>query len=193
MGAGEYSASLLERQYPSTSLLLDGVSATLLMEGGHSPTTLSQEEGEEEVSSSTNPLFLEGEHRSSSLSLEGEHPSCTLLLAAENAATPGAKRVCSTTPGLAPEEGAFSTSPLPDPVTPQAAQVHQQWMGPRGGSSRFLVITHRPDPQQTRGKSPAIAQILNRPAGEVPIPPSVRVRRRTHTNRRPPGPTWRRG
>ncbi|KAL8585198.1 hypothetical protein ACOMHN_013213 [Nucella lapillus] len=88
--AGEYSASLLERQYPSSSHLLNGVSATLLLEGGHSPTTLSQEEGEEEVSSSTNPLFLEGEHLSSSLSLEGEHPSCTLLLAAENAATPGA-------------------------------------------------------------------------------------------------------
>ncbi|KAL8610428.1 hypothetical protein ACOMHN_035145 [Nucella lapillus] len=50
---------------------------------------------------------------------------------------------------------------------------------------------HRPDPQQTRGRSPAIAQILNRPAGEVPIPPSVRGCRCTHTNRRP-GPTWRR-
>ncbi|KAL8610429.1 hypothetical protein ACOMHN_035146 [Nucella lapillus] len=68
-GAGEYSASLLEGQYPSTSHLLDEVFTTLLLEGEHSPTTLSQEEGEEEVSSSTNPLFLEGKHFSSSVSL----------------------------------------------------------------------------------------------------------------------------
>ncbi|KAL8585194.1 hypothetical protein ACOMHN_013209 [Nucella lapillus] len=115
-GAGEYSASLLEGKYPSTSHLLDGVSTTLLLEGGHSPTTLSQEEREEEVSSSTNLLFLEGEHFSSSLSLEGVHPSCTLLLAAENAATPWPKGVRCTTPGLVPEEGALSTTPLPNPV-----------------------------------------------------------------------------